>query len=232
MKLPASLFVPLSLEDKPQTSTPEFLDKDQRVQKKEFRLPSKKKEQEEKKPKVKEVVVGSFLQNFPDNIVIEGGKVEISKLSTSSIEIKLSIDKITALIQQMVDGMRIGQVDGKESVSIDLKTTPEVPHFLTGANLTITQVEKGTITVHFTNLSESNLKVAINVMEQRRGELENLIQNLHMKNITLAELCIGEQRVVIPRVESLTPSTHSFTEREREHGEQGKKEQGDPQDNE
>lgn len=172
-----------------------------------------KTESKEKPDKNKEALdseQASLLQSSSTNIKGEGVVEDVAKTTLSAVEAKVSIDKITALVRKMVDTMQVGRVEGKETVSMDLKVTAQVPSFLSGANLSITQVEKGIITISFTNLSESNLKIAVAVMEQRQGELTQLVQDLQAKNITIAQLQIGEQSIALPQAEVSAPTPPYF----------------------
>lgn len=174
---------------------------------KDFRLPEKK-EQSSKKNLFDLAAEGQgkLKQELSQEKIESLKGVE----KTSGIEAKAQVSQIGKLIQQMVNSMRIGTVGGKEFASMSLSKDPSVPQAFAGSNLTLSFRENGLV-IRFDNFTTpQQQEIALNMVEQNKEQLTQMIQALQAKNIQVAELNIGDRKVSLPRVEPLPPPFAAF----------------------
>lgn len=122
----------------------------------------------------------------------------------ASIDSQASVAKIADLITTMVDRVGIGTIGGKSYASLDLKASPEVPDFFAGATLTLTQTDRG-LNIQFTNMTTQQQQAAVTAIEQNKQQLAQLQLNLQARNITLANLQIGDRIITLPQVQPTKP---------------------------
>jgi hypothetical protein len=184
---------------------------------KKFHLPGKKehvKEKDEGEEKLMSKKKGLFdLTGQEANIQakqqqlhqqdVEAAGAKASDIS--AVEAQAQVSQVSKIIQDMVAGMRVGQVEGQDFASMQLKQSAEVPPAFAGSNLTLSFQENG-LTIRFDNfMTPQQQNTAINLVEQNKDQLQQMVQALNAKNIQVAELSIGTHTVAIPRVEPLPP---------------------------
>jgi hypothetical protein len=212
---------------------------------KSFRLPQRKggvqeKDEEPKKKGLFDLTSKEVapMQEKQPGLQPNVKEVQAKAESTAAIGEKAQITQISQLVQRMVETMRIGQIDGKDIASLDLKKGPEVPQAFAGSNLTVSYEVNG-ITIHFDNfMTPQQQNSAIALVEKNKEQLIEMVQALNAKNIQVHELSIGTHTVTLPRVEPLPPpfqpppsaEAETRQQRERRDQEQGRegREQGGP----
>jgi len=211
---------------------------------KTFKLPPKKdhiEAKEEEHPKKK----GLFdiaqeemkLQDKQQNLSQELKAETVKANEVTATEAVSQVNQVSQLIQRMVETMRIGQIDGKDYASLDLKSSSQVPPAFAGSNLTVSYQANG-IVIHFDNfMTPQQQNTAINLVEKNKEQLQQMVQSLNSKNIQIAELSIGTHTVTLPRVEPLPPpfqptiATQTETEQQRERGDEQEGRQGRGEEN-
>lgn len=165
---------------------------------------------------------------------------EVSAEKTAGIEATAQINQVSQLIQKMVETMRIGQIDGKDFASVDLKKGPEVPQAFAGSNLSVSYQANG-INIRFDNfMTPQQQNSAINLVEKNKEQLLEMVQALNAKNIQVNELTIGTHSIALPRVEPLPPpfqtppGAEGETRQQQQRGDRegggGGQEQGEPRE--
>jgi hypothetical protein len=204
---------------------------------KDFKLPGKKDPVAGQDEKVKKKnlfdlagednVLAGKQQGVQQEIKAEGMAAD----SISAVEAKQQINQISQLVQKMVETMRIGEVNGQQVASMDLKKGPDVPLAFSGSNLTISYQTNG-IAIHFDNfMTPQQQNTAINMVEKNKEQLQQMVLALNAKNIQVAELTIGSHTVALPRVEPLPPpyqvlpGAQAETRQQQEGGRQGREDQ-------
>lgn len=219
-------------------------DEDDKKTGKSFRLPERKEPvhaQEEKNKKkglfdlsADEIAMQRKQQGLEQSVEAS----EQAVANSSAIEAKGQIQQVARLIQNMVETMRVGQIDGKDFASLDLKKGAEVPPAFAGSNLTVSYQDNG-ITIRFDNfMTPQQQNEAITLIEKNKEQLLEMVQNLNAKNIQVTELAIGTHTVALPRVAPLPPpfqappapesETRQQDQRRDREGEQGRGDQGPP----
>jgi hypothetical protein len=203
---------------------------------KEFKLPPKKQQVEGKEEEAKkkglfdlaaeEMIMQDKQQSLSQELKAESTKVE----EVTATRAVAQVNQIGQLVQQMVETMRVGQIDGQDFASLDLKQSPQVPEAFAGSNLTISYQENG-IVIKFDNfMTPQQQNTAITLVEKNKEQLQGMIQALAQKNIQVTEFSIGTHVVALPRVTPTPPpfqpeaALRAETEqqrREREGGEEG-----------
>lgn len=159
------------------------------------------------------------------------GEIEgIDKAATTASQTPVST--VGQLILAMVDKMQVGTVEGKNFASMDISTEANVPEAFAGSHLTLSFEENGLV-IHFDNFdSPQQEQNAINLIENNKEQLTQMLQALQTKNIQLTEFNVGNQSITLPRVEPLppplqpTPRPPTGGEAERERGERERGEEG------
>lgn len=198
--------------------------KSRRHRDKDFRLPEKKdKEEETKKKNLFEIAAEG--QKVKQELAQEKMEALKGVEKMGSIEAKSQVSQIGRLIQQMVESMRVGTAGGKEFASLTLAKDQTVPQAFAGSNLSLSFQEKGLV-IRFDNFTTPQQEqLAINMVEQNKEQLAQMIQALQAKNIQIAELNIGDRKISLPRIEPLPPPFAAFEPEapspRREGGEQG-----------
>ncbi len=205
-----------------------------------FQMPGRKEkaqEQEEKKKGLFELAqedmgVQAKQQGLQQSIKSE--EIEPGLTAVTGTAAAAQVTQVGQLIQKMVETMHVGQVGGKDFASVDLKTSADVPQAFAGSNLTISY-ETNNLTIHFDNfMTPQQQNTAINLVEQNKEQLLQMVEALGAKNIQIAELSIGTHVVALPRQTGLPapfqPLLTAETESTRQE-DQGYKEreQGDPE---
>lgn len=178
---------------------------------KKFRLPDKKPvEKKEEKPTKKkdlfDLAAGETKAKAIKEEISEGQKLEAEELQKlEAAEGKTQISQIGQLIQKMVDAMQIGSVGGKDFASINLSTEPDVPEVFAGSNLTLSFQENGLV-IRFDNfMTPQQEQNALTLVERNKEQLLDMIQNLQVKNIQVAEFNIGDRPIALPAIEPPPP---------------------------
>lgn len=201
---------------------------------KEFKLPPKKEhveakeEEQQKKKGLFEIAADEMRMQEKQQGLSEEMKTEaLSESSATATQAVSEVTQVSQLIQRMVGTMRIGQLDGQDFASMNLKRSSEVPEAFTGSNLTLSYHANGLV-IRFDNfMSPQQQNTAITLVEKNKDQLQQMVQALHAKNIQVAELTIGTHTVVLPRIEPLPPpfqptlTTQAETEQQRERGREG-----------
>lgn len=203
--------------------------------KKDFRLPSKK-EEEEKKKSLFDLAGGQAEVRELQQEIEQQRAAETKEASAiSATQTKAAMQVVSQMIQRLVAQMRIGQIDAKNFASLDLKASPEIPEAFAGSNLTLSY-EANSLVIHFDNfMTPQQQNNAINMIEKNKEQLLEMVQALQAKNITLHELSIGKHVIQLPRVQPLPPpfqaaqAGEAQTRREREGGGEGGDEGASPE---
>lgn len=213
----------------------------QKGREREFKLPRDDKEGTKEEPtdevieafeKEKKTIPADVASMMQASLESKGDAAKISMAQGAlAAEATKAIDQVAKLIKQMVETLRVGSVEGKQITSIDLKTSND---FLSNANLMITQLGEGKISVSFSNMTDANMAKAISAVEQNKAQLEKLVADLQAKGISLAELRIGDQTIALPVVrEATTPpiapmgtTQEGYREKQDERG-GGREQEGD-----
>jgi Family of unknown function (DUF5421) len=197
---------------------------------KDFKLPAKKqhvKESDEEAKKKglfdiagKEALLQDKQQRLAQEVKAEAATVG----EVTSTEAVAQVRQVDQLIQKMVESMRVGQIDGQDYASLELKKSAEVPEAFAGSNLTVSYHDNG-IVIRFDNfMTPQQQNTAITLVEQNKEQLQQMVQTLNAKNIQVNELTIGEHTVALPKVAPLPPpfqpqpATQAETEQQRERG--------------
>jgi hypothetical protein len=179
---------------------------------KDFKLPSRKgqvSEKEEQLQKQKglfdlagqEAVLQEKQQSLSQTLKSE----DIKTSEVSATEAKAQVTQIGQIIQKTVESMRIGQLEGKDLATLELKKTADVPSAFQGSNLTVSYAANG-VKIHFDNfMSPQQQNTAITLVEKNKDQLQQMVQALNAKHIQVTELSIGTHTVALPRVEPLPP---------------------------
>jgi Family of unknown function (DUF5421) len=222
-------------------------DADEKSTDKPFQLPQRKEGAEEKKeePKKKglfdltteETMVQPRQQNVQPDVKMGDQTTEVEIKKTTGVEAKTEVAQIGQLIQNMVESMRVGQVDGKDFATVELKREAEMPRAFVGSHLTISYEANG-ISIHFDNfMTPQQQNSAITLIEKNKEQLMNMMQALNAKNIQVRELSIGTHTIALPRIEPLPPpfqpppSAEAETrqqQRRQDQGREGGEERGGP----
>lgn len=176
---------------------------------KQFELPGKKEKVEEREEKKKGLldIAGEKLSvqerqaSLGQNLKTEAAGAEKS----TAVEAKAQVSQVGQLIQKMVASMRIGEIEGKNLLTAQLKASAEVPQAFSGSSLSLSYEANG-LSIHFdhfmTPQQENN---AITLVEKHKDQLEQMIQALHSKNIQVVGLTIGNHQVNLPQIQPLPP---------------------------
>jgi len=202
--------IPPSNRNNPPSNQP-AKDKSVRGKGKEFKLPKEKKgrpQEKEEAPKKKKNILDvagdeAQVQQKQPGVQQDIKTAELkSEQMTASIA-KSQVDQVGKLIQRMVGSLRIGEIDGQNLASLNLKEVPEVPESFAGSNLTLSYHE-GALAIRFDNfMTPQQENTAITMVEKNKEQLEQMIQNLAAKNIHITEMRIGEHVIVLPEVQAL-----------------------------
>lgn len=211
---------------------------------KPFQLPGRKEkpqEQGEQKKKglfdltPEDAGVQAKQQGLQQNV--QTPATEIGEAAITGAAAAAQVTQVGQLVQKMVETMRVGQVGGKDFASLDLKTSADVPQAFAGSNLTISY-QANNLTIHFDNfMTPQQQNNAINLVEQNKEQLLQMVEALHAKNIQVTELSIGAHVVALPRVEGLPAPFQPVTTveaeqtRRQDQGDQGRqqRDQGEPE---
>ena len=224
------------------SSTPSSKDSpdDTKESQRHFQMPGRKEkaqEQEEKKKGLfdlaqEDMGIQKKQQGLQQNIKSE--EIDIAQTTVTGASAAAQVTQVGQLIQKMVETMHIGQVGGKDFASVDLKTSADVPNAFAGSNLTVSY-ETNSLTIHFDNfMTPQQQNIAINMVEQNKEQLLQMVEALGAKNIQIAELSIGAHVIALPRPAGLPapfqPVLTAETESTRRE-DQGYKErdQGEPE---
>ena len=194
---------------------------------KEFKLPdrTKGKDKEPKKQKElkqkKESNQGQDVANAGQKGVGAGGDGSVVT-PAGQVAPSAQAKAISKAILDSVAKMLTGEIGGKQTTALELSAHPNLPPAFVGANLTLTQTDAG-LHVAFTNLASETEAIAL--MQQNQEQLASLARTLASKNITLAQLQVGNTNITLPRVEPTAPvqpppAAHE-TPQERQRGDQG-----------
>ena len=200
----------------------------------EFKLPAKnqhlegKEEDPESKKKGlfdiagKEAALQDKQQNLSSDLKAQSIKTE----AVTGSEAVAEVNKMSELVQKMVETMRIGQVDGKNFASLDLKQGADVPKAFAGSQLTLSYEENG-LSIHFDHfMSPQQQNTAINLVEKNKEQLELMVQALSAKNIQVTEITLGTHSIAIPRVAPLPPPFQTPPAAQTETGQQRREQEG------
>lgn len=203
--------------------------------KKDFRLPSKKDEEEKKKSLFDLAGGQADIRELQEEIEQERAAATKEASAISATQTKAAMQAVSQLIQRLVAEMRVGEVNSKNFTSLDLKATPEIPQAFAGSNLTLSY-QANSLVIHFDNfMTPQQENNAITLIEKNKEQLLEMVQALQAKNISLHELSIGKHVVQLPRVQPLPPPFQSpqaagaETRREREEGGEGGEEGAGPE---
>ncbi len=201
-----------------------------RKPKKNFQLPSKA--DQEGGGKGKDVLPDAIQEPAAVKGQLEEGQLAAETTAqsevtqTASASAAAAVGKIGELIGQMVSQLAVGTVDGKTFASLDLTT--DVPEYLANTTLTLTQSENGLV-VNITNFeSLGQQQTAILNIQQQQEQLQQLVNNLQVKNIQLVDFQIGGHSINLPTAETVTPieAPPIAPEAQREEGQRGGDEGG------
>lgn len=203
---------------------------------KKFQLPGRKEslEAKEEEPKKKgifdltgnENAIQDKQQALQQQIKTEG----VTAAKTAGIEGAAQVNQIGQIVQKMVESMRIGQINGQDFASVDLKKSADVPQAFAGSNLTVSYQDNG-IKIHFDNfMTPQQQNSAIALVEKNKDQLHDMVLALNAKNIQVTELSIGTHTVNLPRIEPLPPPfqapppAEGETPQGRDRGREGREE--------
>ncbi len=163
--------------------------------KKEFKLPDKKQEKQDQGSGA-ETGVKELKQSVEDQ-----KKAELTKASeVQSSQAQAAVKAVGQLIQRMVSEMRVGENFANMTLS-----KGDVPEAFQGSNLTISYQENALV-IRFDNfMTPQQENNALTLVEKNKEQLQEMLQTLQAKNITVHELSIGNQKIALPRVEALPP---------------------------
>ena len=197
---------------------------------KEFKLPPKKEQVEDKEEKpakkglfdiaAQEMTLQEKQQGLQQDVKAEAAKTT----AVTGAQAAQQVTRIAQLIQNTVDTMHIGQIDAQTYASLNLKASAQIPPAFAGAKLKISYQENG-ITIRFDNfMTPQQQNTAITLVERNKEQLQDLVQALNSKNIQVTELTIGQHTVALPRVQPLPPpfqptaAERPESEQQRERG--------------
>lgn len=150
----------------------------------------KEKTEEGKKKEEHKEIPGSVVsekQAKPSEIETKGtSPVE----SVKAGELAGKIKQVNALIKTSLEGLQVGE----KSALMTLKAGATVPNELVGAKISLA-MEGQKITINFDMSGTISEAKAIQLIEASKSQIENLAQSLQAKNLTLAELSIGNNSI-------------------------------------
>ncbi|MCH9625035.1 MAG: hypothetical protein S4CHLAM123_02010 [Chlamydiales bacterium] len=239
--------IPPSSGNNPPSNQP-AKDKSVQGKGKEFKLPKEKQRTNEKKgrpqgkeeePKKKKNILDvagdeAQVQQKQPGVQQDIKTAELKSEQVAASIAKGQVDQVGKLIQRMVGSLRIGEIDGQNLASLNLKQVPEVPESFAGSNLTLSYHE-GALAIRFDNfMTPQQENTAITMVEKNKEQLEQMIQNLAAKNIHIAEMRIGEHVITLPEVQALPrpfETTAAFQPQTRQQQQQQQeKEDQEPQE--
>lgn len=160
---------------------------------KEFKLPEKRKEEQ------KEAGAEAELKEVKQQVE-QRQQEDIKTSDIKGVEAQASVKAIGRMIQRLVSEMRVGQ----DMASMRLSAT-EVPNSFAGSNLTLSYQENALV-IHFDNfMTPQQENNAITLIEKNKEQLQEMIQALQSKNITVHEMSIGTHVIALPRAQPLPP---------------------------
>ena len=207
----------------------------------DFKLPPKKQKTEgkEEQPKKKGLFdIAAEEMKMQDKQQGLSQELKTEEIKTQGITASAAIAQVRQvgqLIESMVETMHIGQIDGQNLASLDLKRSPEVPEAFAGSHLTLSYQENG-LSIHFDNfMTPQQQNTAITLVEKNKEQLVQMVQALNAKNIQVTELAIGNHMVALPKIAPLPPpfqptlTTQAETEQQqRDRGGQREEGEGEP----
>lgn len=195
--------------------------RDDKTRRKDFKLPEKKKEGKGDGQKEEAAIAADVAASKVQSQIKEEGATASAIAATQKSEAASHATQIAEMIHKMCQTLQVGQVGGKDFVSADLKAS-EVPSYLAGVNMTVTQTDKG-IVVQFSQFATPYQQTnAIFAIEQNKEALSALVDNLQARNISLAELQIGNHMVTLPTPTTVvTAPSPIFSGSERQRGDEG-----------
>lgn len=152
-----------------------------------------------------------------------------------NVEAKNNIAKVSELIMKMVDQFQVGAIGGKDFASLHLKSSSQVPDFLENTTLTLTQTSEGVI-IRFSNFQDPQQEAAaLLAIQSNKQQLAQLSLNLSQKNLTIADLQVGNHSINVREITQLEPPpffAQSEKQQDREQGQGQRQDQGEPEDEE
>lgn len=172
--------------------------------KKDFRLPNKEKDKDEKKKSLFDLAGGEapgVKQDSLETSMSEGQHIS----QMSAVSAKDQVAQIGQLIQKMVAAMQIGTAGGKHFASVTLKASHEVPVAFAGSNLTLNYKENG-LAIRFDHFADVQQEQnAVFLVEKNKEQLIQMLRSCEAKNIHVSEFNIGSHTIALPRVQPLPP---------------------------
>lgn len=122
---------------------------------------------------------------------------EVQETKQSEAASRADMVKVVKLLKRVAENLRVGLVDGRTVLNVDLKKTDEIPKAFEGASLTMEQTPDG-IAIRFNMASDQLEAEAYRLVSQNSEELASLARSLAAKGQALASLQIGGLQVALP----------------------------------